>query len=147
MWRHKRLGFSPWVRKIPWRRAWQPTPAFLPGKSHGQRSLANYSPQGGKSQTQLKRLSTHTQGNLCVTFWESVRLFSKVAVLCYNLPSSVERSNLSISSPTLVIISLFYSGICIVKDGYFCQLQDQNYSSVPLVRNQIRKEKPRGKKP
>ena len=36
--------FSPWVRKIPWRRAWQPTPVFLPGESHGQRSLAGYSP-------------------------------------------------------------------------------------------------------
>ena len=32
------------VRKIPWRRAWQPTPVFLPGESHGQRSLAGYSP-------------------------------------------------------------------------------------------------------
>ena len=38
--RHKRHGFSPWVRKILWRKAWQPTPVFLPGKSHGQRSLA-----------------------------------------------------------------------------------------------------------
>ena len=40
----KRCGFSPWVEKIPWRKKWQPTPAFLPGKSHGQRSLADYSP-------------------------------------------------------------------------------------------------------
>jgi len=39
-----RLKFNPWVRKIPWRRAWQPTPVFLPGKSHGQRSLVGYSP-------------------------------------------------------------------------------------------------------
>jgi len=31
--------FDPWVRKIPWRRIWQPTPVFLPGKFHGQRSL------------------------------------------------------------------------------------------------------------
>ena len=31
-----RCGFDPWVRKIPWRRAWQPTPVFLPGESHGQ---------------------------------------------------------------------------------------------------------------
>ena len=36
--------FSPWVGKIFWRRAWQPTPVFLPGESHGQRSLAGYSP-------------------------------------------------------------------------------------------------------
>ena len=40
----KRRGFHPWVRKIPWGRAWQPTPAFLPGESHGQRSLVGYSP-------------------------------------------------------------------------------------------------------
>ena len=38
--RHNRQGFDPWVRKIPWRKAWQPTPVFLPGESHGQRSLA-----------------------------------------------------------------------------------------------------------
>ena len=42
--RPKRQGFNPWVRKIPWRRAEQPTPVFLPGKSHGQRSLMGYSP-------------------------------------------------------------------------------------------------------
>ena len=36
------------VRKIPWRRKWQPTPGFLPGKSNGQRSLASYSPRGHK---------------------------------------------------------------------------------------------------
>ena len=39
---------DPWVGKIPWRRAWQPTLVFLPGDSHGQRSLAGYSPWGGK---------------------------------------------------------------------------------------------------
>ena len=43
--KHRRLGFNPQVGKIPWRRKWQPTPVFLPGKSHGQRSLVGYSPQ------------------------------------------------------------------------------------------------------
>ena len=42
--RGKRYGFNPWVRKIPWRKARQPTPVFLPGESHGERSLAGYSP-------------------------------------------------------------------------------------------------------
>ena len=37
-------GFDPWVGKMPWRRAWPPAPVFLPGESHGQRSLAGYSP-------------------------------------------------------------------------------------------------------
>ena len=43
---HSRRGFNPWVRKVPWRRKRQPTPVFLPGKSHGQRILAGYSPWG-----------------------------------------------------------------------------------------------------
>ena len=41
-------GFDPWVGKIPWRRKWQPTPVFLPGKSHGQRGLEGHSLQGLK---------------------------------------------------------------------------------------------------
>ena len=44
----RRRGLNPWIGKIPWRRKWQPTPVFLPGKSHGQRSLAGYSPWGRK---------------------------------------------------------------------------------------------------
>ena len=44
--RHRRLGFNPWVRKIPWSRKWQPTLIFLPGKFHGQRRLAGCSPGG-----------------------------------------------------------------------------------------------------
>ena len=42
--RHRRWGFDPWVRKIPWRRKWQPTPVYLPGKFYGQRRLVGYSP-------------------------------------------------------------------------------------------------------
>ena len=41
--RCKRCQFDPWVRKIPWRRKWHPTPLFLPGKPHGQRNLVGYS--------------------------------------------------------------------------------------------------------
>ena len=48
-----RCSFDPWVGKIPWRREWQPTSVFLPGESHGQRSLAGYSLWGPKSRTQL----------------------------------------------------------------------------------------------
>jgi len=46
--RHKNCRFKPWVGKIPWRRAWQPTPVFLPGEPHGQRRLVGCSPQGRK---------------------------------------------------------------------------------------------------
>ena len=50
--RRKRRGFDPWVRKIPWRRKWQPTLVFLPGAFHGQRSLVGYNPRGHKRQQQ-----------------------------------------------------------------------------------------------
>ena len=40
--RQKKSGFDPWVGKIPWRRAWQPPPVFMPGESHGQRRLVGY---------------------------------------------------------------------------------------------------------
>ena len=56
----RRLGFDPWVRKIPWRRNWQPTPVFLPGKSHGQRSLQSYSPRGLKKSDTTEHTHTHT---------------------------------------------------------------------------------------
>ena len=46
--RHKSRGFDHWVGKIPWRGKWQPAPVFLPGKFHGQRSLAGYNPRSRK---------------------------------------------------------------------------------------------------
>ena len=45
---YRRLRFSLWVGKIPWRRKWQHTPVFSLGKFHGQKSLAGYSPWGRK---------------------------------------------------------------------------------------------------
>ena len=46
--RPKRRKCNPWVRKTPWRRAWQPISVFLPGEFHGQRRLVGYSPWGHK---------------------------------------------------------------------------------------------------
>ena len=54
-----RPGFNPWVGKILWRRKWQPTPVFLPGKSHGLRSLVSYHPWGHKESDTTEWL-THT---------------------------------------------------------------------------------------
>ena len=50
-------GFSPWVGKIFWRREWQSHPVFLPGKSHGQRSLVGYSSWGRKESDTTERLT------------------------------------------------------------------------------------------
>ena len=57
--RHRRLRLHPWVGKIPWRRKRQPTPVFLPGKSHGQRSLVGSSPGGCKELDMTELASTH----------------------------------------------------------------------------------------
>ena len=63
--RCKRHGFSPWVRKILWRRKWQPTPVFLPGESHGQRSLVGYSPWGSQRVSHVHAwLSMHAHTNI-----------------------------------------------------------------------------------
>ena len=58
--RHKRHGFDPQVGKTPWRRKWHPTPVFLPGESHGQRSLVGCSPWGDKESVRTEGLSTQT---------------------------------------------------------------------------------------
>ena len=55
----RRRGFDPWVRKIPWRRKWQPPPVFLPGEFHGQRSLVGNSPRGLKESHRTERLHFH----------------------------------------------------------------------------------------
>ena len=53
----RRPGSNPWVRKILWRRQWQPTPIFLPGEFHGQMNLAGSSPWGCKELDMTERLS------------------------------------------------------------------------------------------
>ena len=58
--RHRKGSFDPWVGKIPMKKAWQPTPVFLPGKFHGQRSLVGYSPWDHKGSDMTEWLTyTH----------------------------------------------------------------------------------------
>ena len=59
--RCKRCGFTHWVGKIPWRKAQQPTPVFLPGESNRQRSLGGYSPVGHKESEITEAVSMHAR--------------------------------------------------------------------------------------
>ena len=79
--RCKKHGFSPWVGKMPWRRAWQPTPVFLPGEAHGQRNLVGHSPWGPKEPDTTEGLS---HGN---SIHEEA--FSKTGCTVLRSPSSV----------------------------------------------------------
>ena len=62
------VGLIPSLGKVPWRTKWQPTPVFLPGKSHGQRSLAGYSPWDCKELDRSKHACTQTRILLCILF-------------------------------------------------------------------------------
>ena len=55
----QRLKRLPAMQETPWRRKWQPTPVFLPGESHGRRSLVGYSPRGRKELDTTERLHFH----------------------------------------------------------------------------------------
>ena len=59
------LGFNPWVRKIPWRQEWQPTPIFLLGEFHGQRKLVGYCPRESQRVTHT-HTHTHTLQSICI---------------------------------------------------------------------------------
>ena len=62
-------GLIPRVGKVRWRRAWQPTPVFLPGESHGQRSLAGYSPRGHNESDVTEGLSRRTHTHTHVQYF------------------------------------------------------------------------------
>ena len=76
--RHKRRGFNPWVRKIPWSREWQPTLIFLLRKFHGQWSLVGYSPWGLEEwdTTELAHTHTHTHTHNVVHYIPMTYLFN-----------------------------------------------------------------------
>ena len=91
---HKRLGFSPWSGKIPWSRTWQPTLVFLPGESHGQRSLEGYSPWGRRRAGHdwvMEDSTTHSLAlSLSTDFRQSLPLGSPKATVD-DLKSNIER--------------------------------------------------------
>ena len=78
-------SFDPWFEKI-WRREWQPTPVFLPGKSHGQRSLVGHSPWG------LKESDTTEQLTLPLAIQEGINHLSSILPSSFFLPSLSPKS-------------------------------------------------------
>ena len=78
----QRLGFDPCVGKIPWRRKWQPTAVFLPGESHGWRSLAGYSPWGRKESDTTEQLHFHFSFSSLKTRSDFKNQSSPVQVRC-----------------------------------------------------------------
>ena len=96
------MGVRSWVRKIPWRRAWQPTPVFLPGESHGQRSLLGYSVWGHRESDRTERLNSNNLTNLSD---RKVPNFLRVRILrvqreIYRIKARKEKNCLKLSAIT-----------------------------------------------
>ena len=76
----RRPGFNAWVGKIPWRRAWKPTPIFLPGEFQGQRSLADWGPWGHKRSQSWTWLNTafNIDQEFCIwlTSWTTLTMLN-----------------------------------------------------------------------
>ena len=93
----RRHRFNPWVRKKPWRRKWQPTLVFLPGKFHEQRSLAGYSPWGCKESDRTEQLSTHTSytlnKNWVIDGFKSLCLISKSSFNKYQIRIQYKKTH------------------------------------------------------
>ena len=83
--KNMRNGFNPWVEKSPWRRKWQPTPVFLPGESHGQRSLAGYSPRGCKESNTTKVTAQAPTGAVGGTPKTTIVISSKIPLTITNI--------------------------------------------------------------
>ena len=86
------MQFDPWARKIPWRRKWQPTPVFLPGQSHGQRSLAGNSLWG-------RREVGHNYTHTLPIFQVSYNIPVAVTILKYHLWASLLQNRIAVDWP------------------------------------------------
>ena len=85
----RRCGFNPWVRKILWRRKWQLDPIFLPGKFHGQRSLAGYSPWGHKESDATQHAGTHHKMEKTLSLYHEIFLRERERPYSHNFHYSI----------------------------------------------------------
>ena len=101
--RRKRCGLNPCIRKMPWRRKWQPTPVFLPGDSHGQRNLAGYSPWGHKESDTTEDsdldLNIHLYREIAIFMKTMYKTFFAIWNHTFNLLSWKHHKNILIKIP------------------------------------------------
>ena len=131
----RKPGFSLWVGKIPWRRKWQPTPVFLPGKSHGRKSLVSYSPRGRKKLDTTEQLSFFLFIS-SVQLLSLVRLFatpwtaecqaslsittSRSLLKLMSIKSVMPSNHLILCCPLLLLPSIFPSVRVFSKESVLC---------------------------
>lgn len=109
--------FNPWVRKIPWRRKWQPTPVLLPGKFYGWRNLIGYSPWDHRESDTTEWLCFHFQSSCC---WNR-HIFLNVSIIISSSPvfsKLVDQSNLT-KLKGCFRVSVQFQVFCNLQDVYF----------------------------
>ena len=115
-------AFDHWVRKIPWRRKWQPTPVFSPGKSHGQKSLLGYSLWGPKE--------------LDKTEWLTLSLFSYLVIEQVTFISPSAFLGLGLEVWLLAMVSWFNISFIVVVQSlscvWLCDLMDCSTPGFPV---------------
>ena len=106
-----RYRFDPWVGKIPWRRKWQPTPVFLPGKSQGQRSLMGHSPWGFKVSDTTSDWTTVCILRFIYFNWRMIALQNFVVSVKHQQESAIGKHMSPSSWTSLPSPSPSYSGL------------------------------------
>ena len=128
-----RHEFDPWVGKISWRRKWQPTPIFLPGKSHGQRSLAGYSLCNHReiidTASRQLRNSSFLQVWLLGNAGSPCLSLAFTQIICHPLPC------LSSASDVLIPIKSHQNGHFFFTKSYILFLFVINQSSDSIIRS------------
>ena len=121
----RRLGFDPWVGKSPWRRKWQPTPVFLPGKSHGQRRLAGCSPWFHKrvrhdlatKQQQQQKIRTYFR--IFLLYQKETHMTQLSPSSCPTTPPKPQAATSLLSIPIyLLVLDTHINGI--IKNVIYC---------------------------
>ena len=120
-------GFSPWAGKSPWRRAWLPTPVFLPGDSHEQRSLVGYSPWGHtesdttEQQNSNKQLIHNTVLLLLLRSFRRVRLCATPWTAAHQLASGVQQCD-SVTHTHICSFPFFLSMVEFQRISIYCSV-------------------------
>ena len=96
-------GFDPWVGKIPWRRAWQPAPVFLPGESHELRSLVGYSPEGHRVEHDWAHI------HMCVCIYIYIYIYHFLCVFTFQ----------DFKEFTVYVFTFNYQGITPSLSGHY----------------------------
>ena len=130
--RNKKCEFDPWVGKIPWRRKWQPTSVFLPGKFHAQRSIAGYSSCLHRVKIRLSNWYTHTHLLLNFVFENFMFLGSKNN---YLIESDILRRPTEPSFPQEEVLNFRFGAWCLVCNRFSSEERKERKSKRLAQRN------------